>query len=612
MCGIIGAAATRDISEVLLQGLARLEYRGYDSAGIALLQADGALMRLRCVGGVQELHNQAANNLGGGGITGVAHTRWASHGAPSEANAHPLVSDSLALVHNGIIENAESLRRELVADGYVFESETDSEVVVHLLHQLSGLLEGDLIAAVKAATGRLEGAFALAIIDQKKPEQVIATRVGNGPMVIGMAEGENFVASDIPALQGLADKIVTLEEGDIAQVTPQGVRILDYLGHEVSRPPVTMQLEQGVQSLGQYQYYMQKEIFEQPASTKAALVGHLNQDCILEPAFGQQASRILDKTAGVVIVACGSSYLAACVARYWLEELAGLPCSVEIASEYRYRRQPPPPPATLFVTISQSGETADTLAAFKHARTQNYLATLSICNVPTSSLPRLSDVEILLNAGIEIGVASTKTLSAQLAVLMLLTIALGRKRGLSREQEQTLVAELWELPNKIAEALRLDADIQQCAQSIANREHALFVGRGFMYPIALEGALKLKEISYIHAEGYAAGELKHGPLALVDEEMPVVALVPNNHLTDKLKSNLQEVHTRGGNLYVFADQGVTADLPDCTLITLPEIHQALAPILYLIPLQLLAYHVAIYRDTNPDRPRNLAKSVTVE
>ncbi len=615
MCGIVGAVAERNISAILLEGLKRLEYRGYDSAGIAVLDAAGQLQRLRRSGKVAELESaQQAQELTG--RLGIAHTRWATHGAPCERNAHPHVSgEDLAVVHNGIIENHEALRSQLKGLGYSFVSDTDTEVIVHLLsHKLDEF--GDLAVALKAAVKELHGAYGLAVISAKQPDRLLAARSGS-PLVIGLGLGENFLASDQLALRQVTDRFMYLEEGDIAEIRRDSVQIWNAAGQPVQREAV--QYHEGAEAAdkGEYRHFMLKEIHEQPKVVQRTLEGRLGDRQVLVQAFGPQAAELFARVRNVQIVACGTSYHAGMVARYWLEELAGIPCQVEVASEFRYRKVVVQPD-TLFVTISQSGETADTLAALRNAKAltknEGYLASLAICNVGISSLVRESDLTLLTQAGPEIGVASTKAFTTQLVGLMLLTLALGQVRGtLSADKEAELVAELRRLPTRLGEALAMDTTVEKIAEHFAEKHHTLFLGRGAQYPVAMEGALKLKEISYIHAEAYPAGELKHGPLALVDADMPVVTVAPNNELLEKLKSNLQEVRARGGELIVFADGSAGLENGEGTfVVNMPHIHDALAPILYTLPLQLLSYYVAVLRGTDVDQPRNLAKSVTVE
>lgn len=611
MCGIVGAIAQRDIVPILIEGLRRLEYRGYDSAGVAVLNGSGALKRVRTVGKVQRLQDAIDASPTHGPI-GIAHTRWATHGVPSERNAHPHISaDGLAIVHNGIIENHETLRAELQAAGYAFTSDTDTEVIAHRIHHhlKSGVT---LLAAVGTTVKELEGAYALAVVSEADPERIILAREGC-PVVIGLGDGENFVASDIAALLPQTRSFVFLEEGDVAEVTRSSVHITDRSGSAVERKVHQSELSADAADKGQYAHFMLKEIHEQPRAVADTLQERVANGRLLEAAFGPAATEIFRRTEAVHIIACGTSFHAGSVARYLIEQLANLPCSVEIASEFRYR-SPVVPRNTLFVTISQSGETADTLAALRLAKQAGYLSSLAICNVPESSLVRESELVMLTRAGPEIGVASTKAFTTQLAALGLLVVALAKSHGATAEQEKTLVTRLVELPGMIEKTLALDSVIRELAQRFVPKHHALFLGRGTMYPIAMEGALKLKEISYIHAEAYAAGELKHGPLALVDDDMPVVAVAPNTDLLEKLKSNLMEVRARGGELIVFADPESGLKPSDgVTVITMPKhVSYIQAPLIYTLPLQLLSYHVATARGTDVDKPRNLAKSVTVE
>jgi glucosamine--fructose-6-phosphate aminotransferase (isomerizing) len=611
MCGIVGAVARRDIPAILIEGLKRLEYRGYDSAGLAVIAHGGnCVQRRRTVGKVKELvASLAASPLDG--TTGIAHTRWATHGAPLEKNAHPHVSrHRVAVVHNGIIENFEEIRRELKGAGYRFESDTDSEVIAHLIDSLYG--EGRrLVDAVRLAVKRLDGAYAIAVMSKDEPDRLVGARVGS-PLVVGLGIGENFLASDALALRPVTDRFIFLEEGDLVEVGRDEISVWSVADESVVRASVRVKLGAEDVDKGNYRHHMLKEIHEQPNVVRRTLEGRISRQHVLEQAFGARAAGIFDEVRSVTIVACGSSYYTGSVAKYWIEEIARVPCSVEIASEYRYRKVAVPP-GSLFVSISQSGETADTLAALRIAKSSGYAATLAICNVALSSLVRESDLGFMLEAGPEIGVASTKAFTAQLVDLLLLAIVLGRRHGLAAEREAELVAALHGLPDVIERTLALDSTIVQLAERFLDREHALFLGRGSLYPVALEGALKLKEISYIHAEGYAAGELKHGPLALVDEEMPVVAVAPNDDLLEKLQSNLQVVRARGGELIVFADPDTgLVNEPGVTVIHLPRVHDVLAPIVYTVPLQLLAYHAAVLKGTDVDQPRNLAKSVTVE
>ena len=610
MCGIVGAVAERNITAILLEGLKRLEYRGYDSAGVAIFTNNQTLERTRRPGKVSELE-QALENEPLSGRLGIAHTRWATHGAPCERNAHPHFAGDLAVVHNGIIENHEALRAQLKDLGYVFTSDTDTEVIAHLLeHKLKDL--GDLTVALKATVKELHGAYGLAVISAQQPDRLIAARSGS-PLVIGLGMGENFLASDQLALRQVTDRFMYLEEGDIAEIRRESVQIWDVNGQVVERESVQYRDGAEAADKGEFRHYMLKEIHEQPAVVQRTLEGRLSQNQVLVQAFGPQAAELFAKVRNVQIVACGTSYHAGMVARYWLEELAGIPCQVEVASEFRYRKVVVQAD-TLFVTISQSGETADTLAALRNAKELGYLASLAICNVGISSLVRESDLTLLTQAGREIGVASTKAFTTQLVGLLLLTLSLGQVRGtLANGVEATLVEELRRLPSRLGEALAMDSTVEKIAELFAEKNHTLFLGRGAQFPVAMEGALKLKEISYIHAEAYPAGELKHGPLALVDNDMPVVTVAPNNELLEKLKSNLQEVRARGGELIVFADEQAGMTNGEGThVVQMPHIHDILSPILYTIPLQLLSYYVAVLKGTDVDQPRNLAKSVTVE
>ncbi len=609
MCGIVAATARREVSEILMEGLRRLEYRGYDSAGMALIDNERNLQMHKQVGKVAALEQQQQLNpiLG---CVGVAHTRWATHGEPSSANAHPHLSgERLALVHNGIIENHAALRQELIDAGYEFSSRTDTEVVVHLLHQR--LEQGDsLLEAMRATVARVEGAYALAVVDREHPDEVVAARKGS-PLVIGKGIGENFLASDQLALRQVTDRFIYLEDGDLVRATPSELEIRDSTGATVTRPSVRIREAVEASDLGDYEHYMLKEIHEQPrvlAATFQTGPDHRVEDAV----FGAGAEALFDRVQSVQIVACGTSFHAGMVARYWLEELAGIPCQVEVASEFRYRKRVARP-GTLLVNVSQSGETADTLAALRGAMEGEFIGSLAIVNVDYSSLVRESDAVFLTRAGAEIGVASTKAFTTQLVAFLMLTIVLGRRRGLSAQTESDLVAALHKLPELVARTLELDPAIQKLSEAFIQKHHALFLGRGIQYPVALEGALKLKEISYIHAEAYPAGELKHGPLALVDADMPVVAVAPNDELLEKLKSNLEEVRSRGGELYVFADReaGFT-DEDRVHVLSMPSCPEPLMPIIYTVALQLLAYHVAVQKGTDVDKPRNLAKSVTVE
>ncbi|HCS13621.1 MAG: glutamine--fructose-6-phosphate transaminase (isomerizing) [Zetaproteobacteria bacterium CG06_land_8_20_14_3_00_59_53] len=608
MCGIVGAVARRNVLPILMDGLQRLEYRGYDSAGVAVRGADGALKRFRALGKVQVL-KAIVDRSGVEGDMGIAHTRWATHGAPAERNAHPHMSGvRVAVVHNGIIENHAELRSRLVALGYEFTSETDTEVIAHLMaHKLEGGL--DLFAAVKQTAAELDGAYALAAASPEDGERIVVTRAGS-PLVIGLGNGENFIASDVAALLPVTRSFLFLEEGDIAEVCRDGVTVFDAEGNQVIRPVKQSKLADASVDKGPYAHYMLKEIHEQPGVVSETLEGRIHRGRLLEDSFGHETKSLLDRTKHVQIVACGTSYHAGMVARYWLEEV-GVSCSVEVASEYRYRKVVVPE-GSLLITISQSGETADTLAALRGSRTKGFIGSLAVCNVPESSLVRESDVCFMTRAGIEIGVASTKAFTTQLVALRLLTIALSRRFGQTAAQEEAMVNELHSLPRQIEVVLQLSDAIRDMAADFSDKHNALFLGRGAFYPIAMEGALKLKEISYIHAEAYPAGELKHGPLALVDESMPVVCALPDDPLLEKVLSNLQEVRARGGELFLFSDQKVAIGLDRFRNMTLSDIHPGTAPIVYSIPLQLLAYHVAVIKGTDVDQPRNLAKSVTVE
>ncbi|HEY6484208.1 MAG TPA: glutamine--fructose-6-phosphate transaminase (isomerizing) [Steroidobacteraceae bacterium] len=611
MCGIVGAIADRNIVPILMEGLRRLEYRGYDSAGIAILNGTDQLKRLRTVGKVRMLEEALEQSPTFGKI-GIAHTRWATHGVPSERNAHPHISrDSLAIVHNGIIENHEELRDELQHAGYQFTSETDTEVIAHRIHRHLQTVK-DLFKAVRATVAELEGAYALAVVSEHDPERLILAREGC-PVVIGLGVEENFVASDVAALLPVTRRFIFLEEGDVAEVRRKSIRVIDRNGNTVERPICESELSADAAEKGPYRHFMLKEIHEQPRALANTLAERVAHGRLLEAAFGPAATAVFRQTQNVQIVACGTSYHAAVVARYFIEQICKLQCAVDIASEYRYRN-PLVAPNSLFVTISQSGETADTLAALRMAKQSGYLSALSICNVPESSLVRESELVMLTRAGPEIGVASTKAFTTQLAALGMLVIALAKHHGADAERERGLVSRLVELPGLIEKTLALDPIIHKLAERFADKRHALFLGRGALYPVALEGALKLKEISYIHAEGYPAGELKHGPLALVDAEMPVIAVAPNNDLLEKLKSNLMEVRARGGELIVFADPESDIQPSDgVTVIAMPKhVTYFQAPVVYTVPLQLLAYHVAILKGTDVDQPRNLAKSVTVE
>ena len=610
MCGIVGAVAERNVVPILMEGLRRLEYRGYDSAGMAIL-ADGNISRVRSVGKVVQLQKALEKTPTSGG-TGISHTRWATHGAPNEANAHPHMSGSnIAIIHNGIIENYEELREDLKKNGYEFTSDTDTEVVAHRV-DLHRKKSDDIVEAVRKTVAELEGAYALVIMSADDPEKLVLARQGC-PVVIGLGIDENFIASDVAALLPVTRKFQFLDEGDVAFVERNNVTIWDENGNVVERAVKESELSADAAERGNFRHFMQKEIHEQPEAVARALSERIVNGKVLDAAFGPNANEVLDKTKGVHIIACGTSYHAGLVARYWIEQMCRIPCMVEIASEYRYR-SPVVSDGTLFVTISQSGETADTLAALYMAKKLGYVATLTICNVPESSMVRESELAMMTNAGPEIGVASTKAFTTQLTVLALLTIVIARRMGLEEKQERALVTQLADLPGLMQQTLVMDSSIELLAKHFADKHHALFLGRGVQNPVAMEGALKLKEISYIHAEAYAAGELKHGPLALVDEDMPVVAVAPDDELFKKLKSNLQEVRARGGELYVFADPRVQfGDRQGIHTMRMPALIQDFqAPILYTIPLQLLAYHVAVLKGTDIDQPRNLAKSVTVE
>ena len=610
MCGIVGAIAQRPVSAILLEGLKRLEYRGYDSAGLALMDPGGRLLRVRALGKVSKLA-EAIQADPIEGFIGIAHTRWATHGEPSTENAHPHFSgERCAIVHNGIIENHEMLRREQMAAGHSFTSQTDTEVVVHAVHD--ELVAGhSLTEAVRRTTARLEGAYALGVIDNQHRDRLVAARQGS-PLVIGVGFQEYFIASDVFALLPVTNRFIFLEEGDLAELRCDGLQIWDVAGQPVERSIRESSVAADSAERGEYRHFMQKEIFEQPRAIADTLEGRLGANRVLPEAFGIDADPMMAKVEAVTVVACGTSYHAGLVAKYWIESLVGLPCHVEVASEYRYRKHVVPRNA-LFVTISQSGETADTLAALRIAKDRGYMTTLAICNVAESSLVRESDLVLLTHAGPEIGVASTKAFTTQLVALLLLTINLARYHGMDADAEAAAVALLRTVPSQMERVLALDDQIATVAESFAEKHHTLFLGRGEQYPIAMEGALKLKEISYIHAEAYPAGELKHGPLALIDEDMPVVVVAPNNALLEKLKSNLEEVKARGGQLFVFADDEVSMqEEPGITVIRLPQTDDLIDPIIFTLPMQLLAYHVAVLKGTDVDQPRNLAKSVTVE
>ena len=610
MCGIVGGISQRDVVPQLVDGLRRMEYRGYDSAGVVVVDDDGCVNRIRRAGKVEKLASAINGKMHG--CIGVGHTRWATHGVPNESNAHPHVCrNSVALVHNGIIENHEDLHAQQLANGFEFTSDTDTEVVVHQVYDYHVDQGFDLLEAVQRTLSDIRGAYALGVISNKDPNRIIAARFGS-PLVIGLGDKANFIASDAAALLPVTRRFIYLQDGDIADITVSGVTIFDAGGKEVTRPVHESSLTPDATDKGEYEHFMLKEIFEQPAAIVETIEGRISDTSVLEEAFGPEAGKIFDQVKAIQIVACGTSYHAGLIAQYGFESLAGVACSVEVASEFRYRRHVVAPD-TLFVTISQSGETADTLAALHEAKKLGFVHTLAICNVPESSVVRESDLVIMTRAGPEIGVASTKAFTTQLVALLLLIVVLGRRRQLAAETEAKIVKQLRHLPVQIDQMLALSDEIAELAKQFANKQNALFLGRGAHYPVALEGALKLKEISYIHAEGYPAGELKHGPLALVDAEMPIVAVAPNNFLLGKLKSNLQEVRARGGTLYVFADPASEVRSGDgVTVINVAPSEQAVSPIVYSVPLQLLAYHVAVIRGTDVDKPRNLAKSVTVE
>ncbi|MGB0496097.1 MAG: glutamine--fructose-6-phosphate transaminase (isomerizing) [Kangiellaceae bacterium] len=610
MCGIVGAVAQRNIAEILIEGLKRLEYRGYDSAGLAVIN-DNKISRLRRVGKVSELESAMKDTPTDGNI-GIAHTRWATHGEPNEANAHPHFSnDSIAVVHNGIIENYEELREELKAKDYVFESETDTEVMAHLI-ELERKSVDSLLEAVLSATKKLVGAYGTVVMEVANPDSLIVARSGS-PLVLGKGIGEMFIASDQLALLPVTRQFMFLEEGEVAEVTKRSVKILAPNGEEISREFEETTVQHDAGDKGKFRHFMMKEIYEQPDSITSTLEGRLNHDSVILESFGNKAPELLKQVEHVLIIACGTSYHSAMVAKYWIESMVGIPCQVEIASEYRYR-DTVVLPNSLFISISQSGETADTLAALRIAKEKGFLTSLTICNVPGSSLVRESDMAFMTRAGAEIGVASTKAFTTQLTGLLMLSTALAQaKESMTSEQIAEVISELRQLPSDINESLSMDGLIEQIAEEFNEKEHCLFLGRGEQYPIAMEGALKLKEISYIHAEAYAAGELKHGPLALIDQDMPVVVVAPNNELIEKLKSNMEEVRARGGQLYVFADHA--SEINENTglqIIHCDAKGKYITPIIFTVPLQLLSYHVAVIRGTDVDQPRNLAKSVTVE
>ncbi|MBF1240250.1 MAG: glutamine--fructose-6-phosphate transaminase (isomerizing) [Haemophilus sp.] len=610
MCGIVGAVAQRDVAEILINGLHRLEYRGYDSAGVAVVDPNHELHRVRCLGKVKALDEAVAVKPLIGG-TGIAHTRWATHGEPSEANAHPHTSGNFAVVHNGIIENHEELRELLKSRGYVFNSQTDTEVIAHLV-EWEMRTAATLLEAVQKTVKQLTGAYGMVVLDREHPEHLVAARSGS-PLVIGLGIGENFLASDQLALLSVTRRFIYLEEGDIAEITRRTVDIYDANGQKVEREVHESNLENDAAEKGKFRHFMQKEIYEQPNALINTMEGRILHNNVIVDAIGNGAAEILEKVEHIQIVACGTSYNAGMTARYWFEALAGVSCDVEIASEFRYRKFVTRP-NSLLVTISQSGETADTLAALRLAKEKGYMAALTICNVSSSSLVRESDLAFMTRAGVEVGVASTKAFTTQLAALLMLVTAIGKVKGnISNEQEVEIVKALQSLPAEVEKALAFDKDIEALAEDFAEKNHALFLGRGEFYPIAVEASLKLKEISYIHAEAYAAGELKHGPLALIDADMPVIVVAPNNELLEKVKSNIEEVRARGGQLYVFADKeaGFTPS-EGMKIITMPKVNEIIAPIFYTVPMQLLSYHVALIKGTDVDQPRNLAKSVTVE
>jgi hypothetical protein len=610
MCGIVGAVAQRDVAEILINGLHRLEYRGYDSAGVAVVNEHHELQRVRCLGKVKALDEAVSEKPLIGG-TGIAHTRWATHGEPSETNAHPHASGTFAVVHNGIIENHEELRELLKSRGYVFVSQTDTEVIAHLVEWEMRSTDS-LLDAVKKAVKQLTGAYGMVVMDSRHPEHLVAARFGS-PLVIGLGIGENFLASDQLALLSVTRRFIFLKEGDIAEITRRTVDIYDTYGNKVEREIHESNLENDAAEKGKFRHFMQKEIYEQPTALINTMEGRINHENVIVDSIGNGAKGILEKVEHIQIVACGTSYNAGMVARYWFESLAGVSCDVEIASEFRYRKFVTRP-NSLLITLSQSGETADTLAALRLAKEKGYMAALTICNVAGSSLVRESDLAFMTRAGVEVGVASTKAFTTQLAALLMLVTALGKVKGhISVEKEQEIIKAMQSLPAEIEKALAFDTEIEALAEDFAEKHHALFLGRGAFYPIAVEASLKLKEISYIHAEAYAAGELKHGPLALIDADMPVIVVAPNNELLEKVKSNIEEVRARGGQLYVFADKEA-GFIPSegMKIITMPKVNDIVAPIFYTIPMQLLSYHVALIKGTDVDQPRNLAKSVTVE
>jgi glucosamine--fructose-6-phosphate aminotransferase (isomerizing) len=610
MCGIVGAVAERNIVPVLIEGLRRLEYRGYDSAGVAVVGDNNEIGLCRTVGKVADLDARLELTPLSGHL-GVAHTRWATHGGVTEANAHPHLSGGrVAVIHNGIIENYEPIKAELIAKGYVFTSETDTEVAAHLVHDYLKQGHG-LVEAVRLAVRRFVGAYALLVVDAQDPDRLVVSRVAS-PLVVGLGVGENFVASGVPALLSVTQRFIYLEQGDLAEITRTAVNVFDAAGRAVERPVHETRWTSESAEKGPYKHFMLKEIFEQPSALADTLYGRIANKRVLPESLGPHAEKLLSRVENLHIVACGTSYHAGAVGKYWLEALARVPCQVEIASEYRYRNVVVPP-GTLFVTLSQSGETADTLEALRKAKGVGYLGTLTICNSAHSSMVRESDLVMMTQAGPEIGVASTKAFTTQLLSMLIVTLMLARHRGMTDEREHELVGHLYHAAVAVEQSLQMSDTLRVLAEDFADKHHALFLGRGPMWPIAMEGALKLKEISYIHAEAYAAGELKHGPLALIDEEMPVIVVAPNNELLDKLKSNMQVVRARGGRLYVFADRntGIGSEA-GISAIAMPHADRLIAPIVYTVPLQLLAYHVAVLKGTNVDQPRNLAKSVTVE
>ena len=610
MCGIVGAVAERNVVEILLEGLKRLEYRGYDSAGVALLQGDGTLTRIRRTGKVQELADAVAEG-GALGTTGIAHTRWATHGGVTEANAHPHFStERVAVVHNGIIENYVNLKAQLKQQGYTFTSDTDTETIAHTVHE--ELKSGKtLLDAVQSAVKTFHGAYGTVIMDKEDPSRVVVARSGS-PLVIGLGLGENFIASDQMALLPVTRRFIFLEEGDVAEITRRDVKIFDKDGNAVEREAIESNIEHDAGDKAGYRHYMLKEIHEQPTVVRNALKDRIDENGLTADIFGKGADEIFKKVQHVQIIACGTSYHAGMTARYWLEQYANVSCNVEIASEFRYRKSVVHP-NSLLITISQSGETADTLAALRLAKELGYMSSLTICNVQGSSLVRESDLAFMTRAGAEIGVASTKAFTTQLTAFLMLTLALGKENGMTDADSKAIVSALHSLPAKLEETLAITGGIEDLAEEFADKNHSLFLGRGDQYPIAMEGALKLKEISYIHAEAYASGELKHGPLALIDDEMPVIVVAPNNELLEKLKSNVEEVRARGGIMYVFADKDAAFEGDETMrVINVPHCDEPIAPIIYTLPLQLLSYYVALIKGTDVDQPRNLAKSVTVE